>query len=115
MSNKGTRKGRLYGEKKIMATTVINFNVHGKLSSPSSKSSRTVELMKEMCHMKAAITNFQESKWHENREVKIKGLGKIPKDMQKEEQKNKKDRLANIHSKKRKNQETIKLKPSSQF
>ena len=88
MSNKGTRKGRLYGEKKIMATTVINFNVHGKLSSPASQ----VELMKEMCHMKAAIATFQEIKWHENREVEIKGLGKIPKDMQKEEQKNKKDR-----------------------
>ena len=57
-----------------------------------SKSSKTVELMKEMSHMKDAITNFQESKWHENREVEIKGLGKIPKDMQKEEQKNKKDR-----------------------
>ena len=37
MSNKGTRKGRLYEEKKTMATTVINFNVHGKLSSPASQ------------------------------------------------------------------------------
>ena len=111
MSNKGTRKGRLYGEKKIMATTVINFNVHGKLSSPASQ----VEPMKEMCHMKAAIATFQKIKWHENREVEIKGLGKIPKDMQKEEQKNKKTDMANIHSKKRKNQETIKLNPSSQF
>ena len=69
MSNKGTRKGRLYGEKKmVMATTVINFNVHGKLSSPASQ----VELMKEMCHMKASIATFQETKWHENREVEIK-------------------------------------------
>ena len=42
MSNKGTRKGRLYEEKKTMATTVINFNVHGKLSSPASQ----VELIK---------------------------------------------------------------------
>ena len=71
-----------------MATTVINFNVHGKLSSPASQ----LELTKEMCHMKAAIATFQETKWHENRKVEIKGLGKIPKDMQKEEQKNKKDR-----------------------
>jgi len=94
--------------------SVINFNVHGKLSSPASQ----VELMKEMCHMKAAIATFQKIKWHENREVEIKGLGKIPKDMQKEEQKNrrtKKTDMANIHSKKRKNQETIKLNPSSQF
>ena len=37
--------------------------------------------------MKAAIATFRETKWHENREVEIKGLGKIPKDMQKEEQK----------------------------
>ena len=37
-------------------------------------------------------SNCKETKWHENREVGIKGLGKIPKDMQKEEQKNKKDR-----------------------
>ena len=73
MSNKGTRKGRLYGEKKKKATTVINFNVHGKLSSPASQ----VELMKEMCHMKASIATFQETKWHENREVEIKGLGKL--------------------------------------
>ena len=36
--------------------------------------------------------NCKETKWHENREVGIKGSGKIPKDMQKEEQKNKKDR-----------------------
>ena len=57
---------------------------HGKLSNPASQ----VELMKEMCHMKAAIATFQEIKCHENREVEIKGLGKIPKDMQKEEQKN---------------------------
>ena len=42
--------------------------------------------------MKAAIATFQKIKWHENREVEIKGLGKIPNDMQKEEQKNKKDR-----------------------
>ena len=38
--------------------------------------------------MKAAIATFQETKWHENREFEIKGLGKIPKDTQKEEQKN---------------------------
>jgi hypothetical protein len=73
MSNKGTRKGRIFGEKKIMATTVINFNAHGKLSSTASQ----VELMREMCHMKAVIANFQETKWHGNREVEIKGLGKI--------------------------------------
>ena len=108
MSNKGTRKGRLYGEKKIMATTVINFNVHGKLSSPASQ----VELMKEMCHMKAAIATFQKIKWHENREVEIKGLGKIPR---KKNRRTKKTDMANIHTKKRKNQETIKLNPSSQF
>ena len=66
--------------------------------------------------MKAAIATFQWTKWHKNRKVEIKGLGKIPKDMQKEEQKNKKNTdMANIHSKKRKNQETIKLNPSSQF
>ena len=85
MSNKGTRKGIIYGENKKKATTVINFNVNGKLSSSASQ----VELMKKMCHMKAATATFQETKWHENRDVEIKGLGKIPKDMQKEEQKNK--------------------------
>ena len=111
MSNKGTRKGRLYGEKKIMATTVINFNVHGKLSSPASQ----VELMKEMCHMKAAIATFQKIKWHENREVEIKGLGKYQKTCRKKNRRTKKTDMANIHSKKRKNQETIKLNPSSQF
>ena len=43
--------------------------------------------------MKAAIATFQWTKWHKNREVEIKGLGKIPKDMQKEEQKNKKRKI----------------------
>ena len=38
MSDKGTRKGRLYGEKtKKMATTEINFNVHGKLSEEKER------------------------------------------------------------------------------
>ena len=65
------------------------------ISSPATQ----LELMKEKIHMKAAITNFQETrKSHENREVEIKGLGKIPKDLQKEEQKNKKDRYGQYYS-----------------
>ena len=65
--------------------------------------------------MKAAIATFQKIKWHENREVEIKGLGKYQKTCRKKNRRTKKTDMANIHSKKRKNQETIKLKPSSQF
>ena len=70
---KSGRKGQ-FNDRKIQQTVrLITFNTHGKLSNPDQREM----LMTEMREKRAMVVGLQETRWKEDSDISIPGLGRI--------------------------------------
>ena len=67
------RKGQLNAKKLRKTVVLINFNTHGKLSDPI----QLENLMTELRMKGAAAAALQETRWKEDTDISIPGLGRI--------------------------------------